>query len=312
MRTLPVLSELSDDFSACEEPGAVLVQRKDCAAALARVGFGLRSNGALRQSELVGRRPLFELSAGDETFVVRRFSHGGLMRWLTGSRFLDPQRPFRELLLSEALLAAGIATPQVVAARALRSRPFGWRLELMTRRLPDTIDLGFVHALIQRGELSRSDRVRLLEATGALIRSLHELGFRHADLCPNNILVSRAAIQGGPLELWILDLDRSEFVPELDDTGRRDNLRRLYRHVARREDMRGSSLTRADFARFLRGYDPDRRGWKADWRAIAARHSSGTLSHRLGWWLEQLFGSGHDPRTASFFGRGPRRVSGDR
>ena len=301
MPSLPVLEDLPDGYTVEEGSRGVLALHSDVAELLHGTGYGPESDGEFRESELAGRHPLRELEAGQERLLLRRFTHGGLMRWITRRRFLDAERPFRELILSDSLLRTGISTPRVVAARA-RSTGFGWELEVVTRRIENTIDLGFVLGLARRGKLAPRARRRVLIAFGELVGKLHRLGCLHADLQPNNVLVDRATLDGAPVRLWILDLDRSTLGPALTDVERRANLERLFRHVARREADHGSALRRSDFMRFFRGYDLDRRLWKEDWRAVASLHERGMTWHRVGWWLERAFSSRSDDPRAS--GRG--------
>jgi hypothetical protein len=103
--------------------------------------------------------------------------------------------------------------------------------------------------------------------------------------------VNRGALTGTRPELWIVDLDRSFLVPELTDAERQTNLRRLLRAILRRESRGSPFLRPPDFARFLRGYDPERARWKDDWRAIAAAHGRAKPWHRAGWLLERAFGA---------------------
>jgi len=297
MATLPVIDELPDGYFVEESPHGILALHGDVARTLHELGYGPESDGELSDSELVGRRPLLELRLDREVFLVRRFSHGGLLRWLTGKRFLDAERPFRELILSDSLLRVGIRTPRVLAARA-RSIGLGWQLEVLTRRVENALDLGYVLGLARKGELAPGVRASILKSLGDLVRRLHQHGCLHADLQPNNVLVNSEALEGGTPELWLLDLDRSYFVDHLADGERRANLRRLYRHVARREEQHGRALRHSDYLRFLRGYDPDGSRWKADWRAVNSRHGLGLRLHRTGWLLERMFGGKRpDPRS---------------
>ncbi|TDJ66736.1 MAG: hypothetical protein E2O39_15975 [Planctomycetota bacterium] len=296
MPTPPVLQELPDGYFVEESPRGILVLHADVAQTLHEAGFGPESDGSLGLSGLFGRKPLFEIQAGGESFVVRRFSHGGLVRWFTRDRFLDFERPFRELILSDSLRRIGIATPQVVAARARMRRAGGWQLDVMTRRLERTVDLGVVLARCQGGDLRRDVRARLLVAVGEFVRRLHAHGCLHADLSPNNLLVSEAALEGGEPRIWVLDLDGSHFTTKLTERERLANLRRLYRHVSHREAQRGPALTAPDYARFFKGYDFDGNRWKADWHAIRARHTMARGFHAAGWALERLFSRTVDPR----------------
>jgi len=297
MATLPVTEELPDGYFVEESPHGILALHGDVSRTLHELGYGPESDGELSDSELAGRRPLLELRLDGQVFLVRRFSHGGLLRWLTGKRFLDAERPFRELILSDSLLRVGIRTPRVLAARA-RSIGLGWQLEVLTRRVDDSLDLGYVLGLARKGELTPAVRASILQALGDLVRRLHLHGCLHADLQPNNVLINSKALEGETPVLWVLDLDRSYFVEHLKDADRRANLRRLYRHVARREEQHGRALRRHDYLRFMRGYDPDGSRWKEDWRAVSSRHVLGLSLHRAGWLLERLLGGKRpDPRS---------------
>ena len=114
-----------------------------------RLGFGPESDGRLEDSGLSGRHPMKQLDADGERFLVRSFHHGGLLRPVTGARFLDPERPFRELCLSHELNKAGLRTPQVVAARARIARGVGWYLDLVTRRVEGSLDVGRLLGSVQ-------------------------------------------------------------------------------------------------------------------------------------------------------------------
>lgn len=298
MSTLPILDELPSGFFVEESPRGVLALHTDVARELHAAGYGPEHDGDLRQSDLEGRRPLYFLGGAEANLVLRRFSHGGLLRWLTGARYLDPERPFRELMLVDSLLRAGVRTPQVVAGRARMARPFGWTLDVVTRRVPDSVDLGFVLGMVRRDELSGERLHRLVEATGELVQKLHRHACQHADLTPPNILLERAFIDGTAQRpaLWILDLDRSVLRRHLDRPRRTENLRRLFRYVGRRDRTFGRSLSRTDFARFLRAYAGEGEDWKSIWRVVLAAHGRWRVFHALGWFLERLFGRRRDPR----------------
>lgn len=296
MHSLRVLEELPSGYFVEESPRGILALHTGVARALHDAGYGPEQDGEVVQSELSGRRPLHEFRVGEDAFVVRRFSHGGLLRWLTGVRFLDAARPFRELILSEALRRTGIRTPRVIAARARSARGYGWLLEVVSRRLEGTIDLGHVLGRARRGEVDRDASRRLLLELGRLVSQLHKHGCLHADLTPNNLLVNTSALDGEAPELWVLDLDGSTMHDSLTDAQRRKNLRRMYRFVERRERRYGKALTRTDYVRFFRGYDSDGRRWKTDWRAVESMHSRRSILHSIGWLFERSFAPRTDPR----------------
>ena len=304
MNSLETLDELPAGYFVDESPRGVLAVSVDVAQALHESGFGPEHDGPLALSDLSGRRPLFQLELGAERFVVRRYHRGGLFRWFFPRTSLDPDRPFRELVLADALAKSGIRTPQVVAARVVRwgsarsigALVLGWRLELVSRRVDNAVELAQALEAIRRGEVSPVARARLFRTAGTAIRSLHRVGFLHADLTPRNLLVRREALGPAVPEPWIIDLDSSVFVEDVTDAERRKNLRRFFRSVQRRERRGQRFLSRADYAHFMRGYDPDGKTWKADWRAIAAGHRWTRPLHLIGWSLERLFGSGAETR----------------
>lgn len=274
---LPV--QLPAPFELQRSARGALGVRRDAKAELDACGFTLHEDGRGRIAGLAGRHPVVLLGPPERELVLRRFTHGGLVRFLTGARFADPRRPFVELELSERLLAAGVRTPQVVAARARRARGLGWELALVTRRVPAARDGGELLSAAARGALPVRERQRALAAAGTLVARLHALGFLHADLHPKNLLF------GAEGEAWLLDLDRSRFERALDERQRAANLARLYRYVVRRRARGEFALTRADALRFLRAYEPERTRRRAVFASVAREFERTLRWHQLGWRL---------------------------
>jgi len=292
MSSLPILERLPGEYAVVESPNGVLAVQRELAEAFAGAGYGPDHVGPLQPSDLAGRKPLFELAIGGERFVVRRFSHGGLLRWLTGARFLDAERPFRELILASELTRAGFETPEVVAARARRSKAGGWRLDLVTRRVEGSLNVAQALTALGEPPAGSAPRRRLLAATGSLVRRLHEAGFLHADLTTSNLLL-RGALPvgdraGASHALLILDLDKSRFRPAgLEHAERVGNLARLLRHVERRRSGGQLPVRFTDYARFLRAYEPDRAARGALWQEIRAAHGRTLGFHAVGWAAER-------------------------
>lgn len=293
-RLRAVLESLPESYAIERGRVGVLAIERSRREVLLRSGFGPDGGERLRPSDLSGRSPLGAIEAGAEHWVVRGFHHGGFLRWLGKRLFLDPARPFLELLLAERLSASGIGTPRVVAARAVRARPLGWQLALVTVRVEESTDAAELLERMRRGELDARARLEAPRPIGELVGRLHALGFLHADLTPHNLLLARDRSRA-----WILDLDRGRLVSALSDGKRRDNLRRLYRAVRRREARGRAFLRLTDYLRFLRAYEGGRgarSGWKEDWRAIVARDRTRGLLHRAGWFLEERLGGGPETR----------------
>lgn len=278
----PDLAAIPPGYRRIENARGRLVVADWAAAELERAGFTLDSDGDLRASSLAGRKALAETADG--RILVRRFTHGGLLRFLTAHRFRDPGRPFAELALSAWLAARGVDTPPVAAARARRARGFGHELALATRRIAGARDLEAHLVDVRAGRTGRAALRPAVRAFGALVARLHAVGFLHADLTPKNVLVESEA--AGPPRLWLIDLDRSRVELPLGERARRDNLRRLWRFVDRREHRDGRALAASDVARFLAAYEPDRARRHAIWRAVAAEHARAVPWHGLGWALE--------------------------
>jgi len=285
-------------------PRGVLAVREDVAEAVLRAGYAPHDEPRPARSQAVGKRPLGEVRSGSRTLLVRRFQHGGLLRWLTGERFASPRRPFEEWRVQSRLSALGVASPAVVAARAVRGGVPLWRLDLATERVPGALDLGVL--LVQRrdGALADPSWRCLLAAAGRLVAKLHELGFEHADLTPRNLLAEVEGLAAGEPRLWVLDLDGSCFAgAALDERRRVANLARLQRHLLRMQSEHGARLSRSDRWRFLSAYEPER----GSRRRLAGRLATrGAGAHRLGWLLERVLGRGRGAAEAHLR-RGPGR-----
>lgn len=274
--SLAVLRELPAGFEHVSNARAVLAVRTEWRERLRAAGYGLEADAKLRASDLGGRKALLELTLDGRRLLVRRFSHGGLLRWLTGTRFRDPERPFRELVDVERLRAAGVPAAHVVAARARRAPAFGWHLELVFERIEGALDLA---RAVREADAPR--RAALIEAAGRLVARLHALGFIHADLHPRNLLVEPDPTP----RVVVIDLDRSQWRARLEPRARRDNLRRLLRYAER-----DPGVSPRDCARFLRAYEPDRATRRVDARAIRDEHLRARDWHGWGRRFEAWFG----------------------
>jgi hypothetical protein len=286
-----LLASLAPAYEIVRGRRGVLAADPAAREALAAVGFGPDGGECLAPSDLSGRSPLGSIEVAGERWIVRRFHHGGAFRSLGQRAFPGPTRPFRECLSAQRLAAAGISTPRVVAARAVRDT-VGWRLALVTVRIEGVADGAQWLERWRAGQLDRTAKRRLTRLWGALVGDLHRVGFEHVDLHPRNLLVSEDLEQ-----VHVIDLDRGRHGP-LDDGARRRNLTRLLRAVRRREARGRAFLSRPDHLRFLRAYGHARGSdtWKADWRAVVARQRRTGPWHRLGWLVEERLGSGPEQR----------------
>ncbi|MFT5290140.1 MAG: hypothetical protein ACI8QS_000320 [Planctomycetota bacterium] len=304
MTSWPILESLPSGYGVIEGSVGVLAVLESLRSDVLGAGFGPDGGESLEASDLSGRTRLLQFPLADGSrAVVRRFTHGGLLRVATGERYGDPQRPFKELILSARLRSEGLPTPEVLAARAIRMHPFGWQLALITRRVEGVKDLAVLMEARRAGQGQLAGWRRSVDAVGELIGRLHCSGFVHADLHPRNLLLSVEALEGADPAAQVIDLDRSRFVPGLASRTRRRNLLRFARAVRRREDRGAPFLTRGDSLRFLRAYGAGLRStgnpaptWREDWRRIRAYGGAAGWLHGLGWTLEKVLGRGPEAR----------------
>ena len=269
---------------------SVYAVRGDLAAGFSAAGYSANSFSALPASDLAGRKPLGELRLGVERFVVRKFSHGGLLRWITGHLYLNPLRPFREFSLARRLGELQVNVPEVVAARARSSFGATWELELVSRRIEDSFDLGTLLLRGARGVLAPQVERNCARSLGRLVRRLHELEFVHADLTPRNVLVEARSLEQAAPALWIVDLDGSRFVPGLSEQEREANLARLWRHVARMQRSGLAPRATRLCVCFLEGYEARRVQRHELYRAVGRLHRRSSAWHALAETLERSVG----------------------
>lgn len=164
------------------------------------------------------------LPGGDIHVVVRHAQHGGLLRSLTGDRFLAQGRAAYELEVSARLRAAGVPTPELVAYAIYPAGPWFSRIDVATRRLPAGDDLPTAWA-----GAGGDERDAMVDATARLLRTLEHAGALHPDLNAKNIYLARAA--DGTWQAYVLDVDRIRF-PSMSATQlRARNLARLQRSL---------------------------------------------------------------------------------
>jgi hypothetical protein len=276
-------------------PRAVLAMLPEARSDLESVGYGPSADGQRAVADVTGRRSLDEFRIGDRRYLVRRFQHGGLLRFATGERFQDPTRPFHELVASHRLHQAGVPTALVVAARALRHTGPGWQLEVVTERQEGVQDLAQLmdHRRPEAGSDRWTDAAwrRLIEASASAVAKMHAVGFDHADLQPANLLVhAQDFLAGEPAEIRVIDLDRGSFPAEFGAEQRISNLARFVRWVDLREARRGNAVARTDRARFLAAYETDRGVRHELARELERRVSAERPRHGIGHALERALG----------------------
>jgi tRNA A-37 threonylcarbamoyl transferase component Bud32 len=142
---------------------------------------------------------------------------------LLGGTLLGPGRPFRELVATARLRAAGAPVPEPAFALAWR-RGLAWNAAIATRLEPDARDaLAFLESGPERRTLHRA-----LAAAGRAVRRFHDAGGAHPDLHVKNLLLRE---RNGGFECVVIDLDRVRIVRALEPTARAAALARLERSL---------------------------------------------------------------------------------
>jgi hypothetical protein len=191
---------------------------------------------------LVGRGVAYAVPLpGDAArVVVRRSRHGGLLAPLTGELFVPPTRAPRELRTAVRLTEAGVPTPEVVAFATYTAGASLRRADVVTREVPDGVDL-----LSALGDHPTDEQRRaLLGAVARLLALLTIAGARHPDLNVKNILVRNT--RSGAIEALVLDVDRVWFDQPGAPRVTARNLGRLARSARKWRRRRAFSLADTD------------------------------------------------------------------
>jgi serine/threonine protein kinase len=228
--------------------------------------------------------PSIPLEQG-KRMVLRQYSHGGLLRAITGNFYFVGARSFRELALTEEIRSCGI--PTISSIGAIHHRilfPF-YQAYFLSLEIPRAIDL--TQYFQEMGARPTGENLSLkrktIRSAGLLIRQFHQAGFFHGDLQLKNIL-----IEGD--QLLLIDFDRSYRKSNLSIQEKMRNLLRLNRS-AEKWIQQGLPLTRTDRWRFFLAYAGDDRGIREAMEKALQTYSLRFLFYRIGWVLQNIIGS---------------------
>jgi predicted Ser/Thr protein kinase len=235
---------------------------------------------------LKGRTPHPSIPFEDgKRMVLRQYSHGGLLRAITGNLYLFGARSFRELALSEEIRSCGIPTiPSIGAIHHCIFFPFyqAYFLSLEVPRAGDLIQyFGEIEALPSRENISAKRKT--IRSLGLLIRQFHQAGFFHGDLQLKNILAAGD-------QLLLIDFDRSYRTSTLSVKERMKNLLRLNRSVEKWRRL-GLPITCSDRWRFFLAYAGDDKKIRETMEKALRTYSLRFLFYRVGWTIEKIVGS---------------------
>jgi tRNA A-37 threonylcarbamoyl transferase component Bud32 len=214
---------------------------------------------------------------GGQKIVLRHYSHGGLLRFLTRDLYLFGSRSFQELALTEAVRSCGIPTVEPVGA--VRRRVFAtfYRADLLTIEIPDARNL--TQFFQEIGSRPSPEKLRFkrktIRSAGHLLRQFHRAGFFHGDLQLKNMLVSGDRV-------LVIDFDRSYRKESLSIGERVKNLLRLNRSAEKWRRF-GLPITRTDCWRFFTTYAGDDAEIRKAARRVLRTYSIRYLLYRMGW-----------------------------
>ena len=220
----------------------------------------------------------------EKRMVLRQYSHGGLLRAITGNLYFFGKRSFRELALTEEVRSSGI--PTIPSLGAIHHRiffPF-YQAYFLSLEVSHAMDLiryfNGMEAHPSRENIS--SKRKTIRSAGLLIRQFHQAGFFHGDLQLKNILVAGD-------ELLLIDFDRSYRKPTLSTHERMKNLLRLNRSVEKWRRL-GLPITRTDRWRFFLAYAGDDKKIRETMVKTLRTYSLRFLFYRLGWTVQKILG----------------------
>lgn len=195
---------------------------------------------------LRGRAPVYVafLPDGGPQVVVRHAWHGGLLAPITQDVFRRPTRAPIEMARSAELHRLGIPTTEVLGY-ALYDAAFGLaRVDVVTRYVDDTADLGMVLA----GLVPTIECEAALTATLELLERLAVHGVVHPDLNVKNILLHTPV--GAPPRALVIDVDVVHIDPSSPDRTMQRNVARLTRSLHKWNRQFGCDLADTRIAAF--------------------------------------------------------------
>jgi hypothetical protein len=234
---------------------------------------------------LKGRTLHPSIPFGDgKRMVFRQYSHGGLLRAITGNLYFFGARSFRELALTEEIRSCGIPTiPTIGAIHHRAFFPF-YQAYFLSLEVPLAVDL--IQYFDQIGSHPFRETIsrkrKTIRSLGHLIRQFHQAGFFHGDLQLKNILVAGD-------ELLLIDFDRSYRKSSLSTRERMKNLLRLNRSAEKWRRL-GLPITRTDRWRFFLTYAGNDKRIKETMAKTLRSYSLRFLFYRLGWAVEKILG----------------------
>lgn len=198
------------------------------------------------QVSCTGRGETFFFRHRDTELVHKRYQRGGLYRFFVKETYLYLSLPltrmWQEFNLLTRMHHGGLPVPEPVAVRCYRCKGFGYRGDLITRRIDQADTLA---GRLLAGPLPGQTWRRI----GRTIRAFHEACINHADLNAGNIMIDAKHA------VWLIDFDKSRVESQAAGEWQEGNLSRLLKSLNK---MRGRHpcffFNRDDWRELLAGY----------------------------------------------------------
>lgn len=189
------------------------------------IEFWRQHNAVIGQS--VGRTVTWFIKHQESEWVLRHYHRGGMVAKIMRDNYwfstLEKTRCFQELILLELMYLQGLPVPKPIAAH-VRKHGFFYKADLIIEKIPESEDL--VQRLC-REKMTESNWLSL----GSMIAKFHQTGIYHADLNAHNILLDSDD------KFWLIDFDKCEQRPRLDEDWPKKNLSRLYRSFCKEKAL---------------------------------------------------------------------------
>ena len=154
-----------------------------------------------------GRGGSVKIKIGNQSVILRQYRRGGMIRRISRDCYFwlgkTQSRSWREWQLLQQASEAGLPVAIPLGA-CVWKRGLLYRAAIMTAFLEGTETLAerLVHTALD-GETWFQ--------LGSLLKKMQSLGFRHADLNANNLLIDQDT------KLYIIDFDKGRVMKKLDD-----------------------------------------------------------------------------------------------
>jgi len=262
-------------FELLRENGMTLIVRPD--AKEAARDFLSRPLPAQPAREYSGRGRLYRIDRGEDepAILVKQYLRGGLFRGILKDRFLSALRFISELYLTGVAAKQGVPTLKI-AALAIKPAGVFKRAYLFTEELRGTWDLAeYCRA---HANATPAERRIIVNAVASEVRNMHNGGVYHADLHLKNILVKK----DNPSRVYIIDFDNGDYLRDMPDERRIENLMRLDRS-AEKLNRQSPIITLTDRLRFLKAYCGGRDREHEHFKELVRARLKWRRVHRA-WW----------------------------